>query len=69
MKKDIIKHDIQKNWEKASFIPKEGEVIVYDADEEHTVARFKIGNGKDNINELSFFEYNYEVEDGLLSIL
>lgn len=70
MKKEQIKHDKESNWQKASFIPKKDEVIIYDADEEHELPRIKVGNGRDNINELPFSgEKNFEVEDGLLSIL
>ena len=49
------KHDIEANWLKAvNFIPKVGEVIVYDIDETHTIPRMKIGDGVKNINELEF---------------
>lgn len=49
------KHDIETNWLKATgFIPKEGEIIVYDADDAHQYPRIKIGNGADNVNALSF---------------
>ena len=68
--KNSIKHDKEINWKKASFIPKKDEVIIYDADEEHELPRIKIGNGKDNINNLPFSGHKkFEVEDGLLSIL
>lgn len=69
MKKDNIKHDKEQNWQKASFIPKKDEVIIYDADEEHELPRIKVGNGKDTINDLSFAgERKFEVEDGQLTI-
>ena len=49
------KHDIEANWLKAvNFIPKVGEVIVYDIDETHTTPRMKIGDGVKNVNELEF---------------
>lgn len=49
------KHDIEANWLKAvNFIPKVGEVIVYDIDETHTTPRMKIGDGVKSINELEF---------------
>ena len=70
MKKEQIKHDKEQNWQKASFTPKKDEVIIYDADEEHELPRIKIGNGKDNINELPFSgQESFEVEDGMLTIL
>lgn len=51
----IQKHDIAENWEKAvNFIPKQGEIIVYDPDSTHTIARFKIGDGNTKVNNLPF---------------
>lgn len=38
------KHDTEANWLKATnFAPLEGELIVYDADENHDYPRFKVG--------------------------
>lgn len=43
----IHKHDTEANWNKAtSFIPKQGEIIIYDIDDNYTYERFKIGDGK-----------------------
>lgn len=51
------KHDVQANWEKAvNFIPLEGEIIVYDPDENNLNSRIKIGDGKTKINDLLFVE-------------
>lgn len=55
----VLKHDTEANWETAGnapnpFIPKKGEVIIYDPDDTHTCSRQKIGDGIKNINELSF---------------
>lgn len=51
------KHDIQANWEKAvNFIPLEGEIIIYDPDENNSNSRIKIGDGKTKINDLDFIE-------------
>lgn len=51
----VNKHDISENWLKATgFIPKQGEIIVYDVDDEHSYERMKIGDGVHNINELPF---------------
>ena len=37
----IHKHDTESNWLKATnFIPKQGELIVYDVDENYTYQRF-----------------------------
>ena len=38
-----LKHDTEENWSKATnFIPKVGEIIIYDVDENNPIARFKI---------------------------
>ena len=53
--KMIQKHDIEVNWEKAiNFIPKKGELIVYDPDENYDYSRVKIGDGISTVNELHF---------------
>ena len=75
----IHKHDIEANWLlAANFTPKQGEIIVYDIDENHTYQRFKIGDGNSNVNILPFsgegekiYKQNDEptnVEDGTLWI-
>lgn len=52
----VHKHDIQANWEKAvGFIPKQGELIVYDIDENYDYQRIKIGDGVKNVNTLPFY--------------
>ena len=49
------KHDIEANWLLAkNFTPMDGEIIIYDEDENYNYKRIKIGNGKDNVNDLSF---------------
>ena len=49
------KHDIEANWNKAlNFIPKIGEIIVYDIDDNYNYSRFKIGDGIRTINDLEF---------------
>ena len=51
----VNKHDIEANWLKAvNFVPKQGEIIIYDIDENYTYERFKIGDGTHNVNELPF---------------
>lgn len=50
------KHDIEENWNKATgFIPKIGEIIVYDSDANNPI-RLKIGDGVKNVVELPFYE-------------
>ena len=61
----INKHETQEDWEKAvNFIPLEGEVIIYDPDNNHKKPRIKIGDGilnpetgiveGTNVNDLPF---------------
>ena len=51
----IHKHDTETNWNKATnFIPKQGELIVYDIDNTHSYERLKIGDGATNVNSLPF---------------
>ena len=54
----IHKHDTEANWllVEEHFIPKAGEIIIYDPDNEHNYSRIKIGDGVSNIGKLSFFE-------------
>lgn len=52
------KHDIEANWEKATnFIPKAGELIIYDKDNNYPYERLKIGDGIKKVNELDFFTF------------
>lgn len=66
----ITKHDTEANWKKAvSFIPKQGEIIVYEAEYSNDnlatqVPRIKIGNGIDTINILPFINDPYVLKDG-----
>ena len=49
------KHDVETNWKKAiTFIPKAGELIIYDPDNNYNYARIKIGDGKTTVNNLPF---------------
>lgn len=57
----VNKHDVEENWNKAiNFIPKTGEIIVYDADSTHTCPRFKVGDGKTFVSSLPFVNANVE---------
>lgn len=48
-------HDTAANWDLCTtFIPKAGELIVYDIDEVYTYERFKIGDGFTTITDLPF---------------
>ena len=49
------KHDIEANWLLATnFTPMNGEIIIYDEDDNYDYKRIKIGNGTDNVNDLDF---------------
>ena len=51
----INKHDTEAKWnEKIDFIPNQGEIIVYDIDDNHNYERIKIGDGISTVNELLF---------------
>lgn len=50
------KHDIDKNWQLVpDFVPKPGEIIIYDRDENHRKQRMKVGDGESSIAGLGFF--------------
>ena len=51
----INKHDTEANWNKATnFIPKQGELIIYEADSTHSYVRVKIGDGSTLVAQLPF---------------
>lgn len=51
----IHKHDTEENWNKATnFIPKQGEIIVYDVDSSHSYERIKVGDGTTNVISLPY---------------
>jgi hypothetical protein len=53
----VNKHDSAENWSKAvNFTPKQGEIIVYDIDENYSYERIKIGDGSNNVNSLPFVD-------------
>lgn len=58
----IHKHDTAENWKKATgFIPKIGELIVYDPDENFGYARMKMGDGASSVVDLPFVSaYTYD---------
>ena len=52
----IHKHDIESNWNRVpSFVPKQGEIIIYDIDDNNAIERFKIGDGKTPVANLPFY--------------
>lgn len=53
----VHKHDSESNWNKAiNFVPKQGELIIYDKDETHDYVRLKVGDGTSNVNDLPFID-------------
>ena len=62
----VFKHDTEANWNKPAlenFIPLAGEVIVYDADNNYTRPRIKIGDGSTTLWELSFSFEGFTLEE------
>ena len=60
----IQKHDTETNWLKATnFIPKLGELIIYDIDATHDYARIKIGDGTTVVVRYLFTE-QYPLKHG-----
>ena len=51
--KSISFHGTEAEWNASSYIPKAGEIIIYDADANNPV-RYKIGDGTTNIDALPF---------------
>lgn len=50
-----MKTDTALNWSKAiNFIPKKGEIIIYEADSDYGYERMKIGDGSTRVNNLPF---------------
>lgn len=48
------KHDIEANWLISKLMPLDGEIIIYDPDEDHDIPRFKVGDGETALNDLPF---------------
>ena len=58
-----LKSDTEANWNKAGpkngspgFIPLNGELIIYQADNAHPFSRIKIGDGTTNVVALPFID-------------
>ena len=50
----FLKHETEADWLQSSFVPQLGEVVIYDPDNTHATARFKLGDGITNVNNLPF---------------
>ena len=68
----IHTHDTEENWNKLElFIPKAGEVIVYDVDEFFSYERFKIGDGVTELKNIPFtieniIETMFNIENNII---
>lgn len=54
-----MKHDVESNWNTAGgkgFVPKIGELIIYDKDAVYSYPRMKIGDGSTNVADLPFID-------------
>lgn len=63
----IFKHDTEANWNLATnFIPKKGELILYDPDTTYDYTRMKIGDGSAKVSNLPFlFDKLHDLEVNL----
>lgn len=63
----IFKHDTEANWSQATnFIPKKGELILYDPDNTYDYTRIKIGDGSTKVSNLPFlFDKLHDLEVNL----
>lgn len=49
-------HKTEAEWNKlSSFIPEEGELVLYDPDENYDYVRVKVGDGVHELSTLGFF--------------
>lgn len=61
----ISTHDTEVKWLlNGAFVPKKGEIIIYDPDESYNYSRIKIGDGVTKISELPF-----AIEEGTAAFL
>jgi hypothetical protein len=52
--KVVFKHETEADWLKSNYIPNEGEMVLYDEDNNYDYKRTKYGNGKDKVKDLPF---------------
>lgn len=46
--------DNEANWNGRDFTPLEGEIVIYNSDEDHVIPRLKIGDGDSLLSSLPF---------------
>ena len=52
--KAIPFHGTAAEWENNDYVPKDGEIIIYDIDENYNYTRVKVGDGNNTAINLSF---------------
>ena len=57
----MLRNDSHANWKKQenSFVPLDGEMIIYDIDENNEIQQMKIGDGKTLLKDLPFINHQY----------
>ena len=56
-KENLILHKTSDEWvAETTFVPEEGQIIVYDKDNTHDYARLKIGDGSTLVSQLPFID-------------
>jgi hypothetical protein len=58
--KIIFKHQTASEWNLSSYVPDEGERILYDPDVTHNYVREKFGDGERMVKDLPFVRPTYE---------
>lgn len=59
-----LRNDSHANWEKQpNFVPMDGEIIIYDTDDEHKFQMIKIGDGSRKLSDLPFINDFYTKEE------
>lgn len=57
----VHKHDVEANWLKATtFVPLQGEIIIYDKDKTYSYERIKVGDGSTLVSSLPFIDEHLE---------
>lgn len=59
-----LRNDSHANWKKQpNFVPMDGEIIIYDTDDEHKFQMIKIGDGITKLSQLPFINDFYTKEE------
>lgn len=66
----VQKHNTEAEWLKAvDFIPKQGEIIIYDKDNNYSYERIKIGDGATKVSSLPFVHGAVESVNGQTGVI